>query len=93
MTTPTLSYRDVLNQTFDDKELVEFLVGFIDDYKSYGAWRMKPLPSHVTVCMIDKIKTLLEQQLAFYPAKGTAAANDDDFEAQNPPDVAYSDPK
>jgi hypothetical protein len=90
----TLSYRDVLSQTLDDKELVEFLVDRIHDYKTYGAFRVDKLPFQVTVTLVDKIKALMEQQAAFYNngrANPPAAANDDDFNEKNPPSVAYSD--
>jgi hypothetical protein len=86
---PTISYRDVLSRTFDDKELVEFLVEFLGRYKEFGAFRLPALPSHVTVTLIDRIKHLEEQQLGYYAIHGNPipAANQDTFEEENPPDA------
>lgn len=93
----TISYRDALNSTLDDKELVEFLTDRIHDFKTYGAFRVQALPFQVTVTLVDRIKALMEQQAAFYnngraspPGQSGSAANDD-FNEKNPPSVAYSD--
>ena len=86
---PTISYRDVLSRTFDDKELVEFLVEFLGRYKEYGAFRLPNLPSHVLVSLIDRIKALEEGMLLYTQVHGERreAANEDTFEQENPADA------
>jgi hypothetical protein len=80
-----LSYRDVLDRIFTDKELVEYLTQFLDMHKNYGAFRLsKNLPSHVVVNLIDRVKELEESILDYYPEVGRKKEEADTFEQENP---------
>ena len=89
--TIAISYRDALSDVVTDQEELEFLLEFLDAYKNYGAFRIpKNLPSHLLINLIEKVKSLKEQQISFYMNRGlpaTAANDSDAFEAENPPDA------
>jgi hypothetical protein len=70
MNTPKISYRDALSDIITDPEELEVMLEWIDAHKNWGAFRMPKFPSHTLVTLIDAIKRMKEQQLAYYLAKG-----------------------
>ncbi len=92
---PTISYRDALSDVIADPEELEVILDYLQMAKDFGAFRGPRLPSHTLVTLIEKIKSLKEQMLGYYPTKpaGRVDAEADTFEVENPPSVAYSDPE
>lgn len=58
----TLSYRQVAELLFDDKDVVDALVDVVEQHKNWGAFRTRT-PSFVLVSILDSYKALAEQQL------------------------------
>ena len=88
----TLSYRDVLNEVFEDKDLVEYLCEFIQAYKEFGAFRIsRNLPSNVIVTLVDRVKHLSEQQIEFYSKGAQDRAYDEAVQTEDLPAAANDD--
>lgn len=73
-----ISYAQALDGVVS-KDDVDALLGLVDNVKNWGDVRAR-MPGHVIVRLVDEIKALKEQQLAYYSGRG----HNDDSDSDNP---------